>query len=139
MNEKFDHDLDVLLKRHLESRLRPQLGRAAVAFRQEHGRGNRRAWWRWMSAGASLAASVVVAWALIGYRGTPPSTFVEVPKQTTTVDLVVSNEPTHIVESATWSAPVDGGLSMVNNQPVRTVRQKVVEEVEWFDPRTTRG
>src|SRR5215213_8077691 len=100
MNEKFDHDLDVLLKRHLESRLRGQLGRAAVAFRQEHGRGNRRAWRRWISAGASLAASLAVAWSLVGYRGAP-STFVDIPKPPTPVD-VASNEPTHIVESATW-------------------------------------
>src|SRR3954468_23618588 len=123
MNEKFDHDLDVLLKRHLESRLRGQLGRAAVAFRAERGRGNPRAWWRWMSAGASLAASVAVAWSLVGYRGAPPTLVVIPPNHPAEVAL----EPTRVIESATWSPVVDEGLGMVDNQPVRKLRQKVVE------------
>jgi hypothetical protein len=134
MNEKFDHDLDVLLKRHLESRLRGQLGRATIAFRREYAsrRTNPRAWRRWISAGASLAASLAVAWSLIAYRGGTSPTVVPPPNSR---DQVVYVDPTPVLETATWTPVVDEGLGMVDNQPVRKLKRNVVEQVEWFDPR----
>lgn len=144
MNEKFDHDLDVLLKRHLESRLRGQLGRATEAFRRECAGRPRRGWvWRWASAAGSLAACVAVVWSVAAYRASRPTgtegVKVAVVNDASVVAPVAAavapEEPIPVLESATWSPVVDEGLGLVDNQPVRKLRRDVVEEVEWFDPR----
>jgi hypothetical protein len=38
-----------------------------------------------------------------------------------------------MLQTATWSKVMDDGLGLVNDRPVRRLRRKVVEEVEWYD------
>jgi hypothetical protein len=128
MSEKSDRELDELLGRHLGGCLDGQLGRAAAAFGAElRATSPRRTWARWASAGAAVAAGLAVAW-LVGHRAAP--------HQNVTPEVVISNsadEAPPMVQSASWSRMVDDGTAVVDDRPVRRLRRKVVEEVEWYD------
>jgi hypothetical protein len=128
MNDKSDQDLDELLSRHFESCLDGQRGRAAAAFRHEMALRTR--WRAWTAAGAALAACLAVAWAFYGHRPVPKSEIAKVMPLPTAID-----EPavTPVVQSATWSRMFDDGAAVVDGQPVRQLRRKVVEEIEWYD------
>jgi hypothetical protein len=127
MNDKSDQDLDELLSRHFEACLDGQLGRAAAAFRDEMATRNR--WRAWTAAGAALAACLAVAWAFYGHRSPKPEVVVA-PITAPTVDEAAV---TPVVQSATWSRMVDDGAAVVDGQPVRQLRRKLVEEIEWYD------
>jgi len=126
MNDKSEQDLDELLSRHFESCLDGQLGRAATAFRQEMATRSR--WRAWTAAGAALAACLAVAWAIYASRPAAPIAMITPPQPT-----VVDDPVTPVVQSATWSRMVDDGAAVVDGQPVRQLRRKLVEEIEWYD------
>jgi len=57
------------------------------------------------------------------------------PKQLVINDAAtpVEDPVTPVVQSATWSRMVDDGAAVVDGQPVRQLRRKLVEEIEWYD------
>lgn len=127
MNDKSEQDLDEMLSRHFHTCLDGQLGRASAAFRQEMA--VRSPWRSWTAAGAALAACLALAWAFYGHRPAP-----EVVIGPTHPTPTVDEAPvTPVVQSATWSRMVDDGAAVVDGQPVRQLRRRVVEEIEWYD------
>jgi len=126
MNDKSDQDLDELLGGHFESCLDGQLGRAAAAFREEMAVRNR--WRSWTAAGAALAACLAVAWVMYANRPATPTVVIGPLPPPQLEDPV-----TPVVQSATWSRMVDDGAAVVDGQPVRQLRRKLVEEIEWYD------
>ncbi|HEY7115298.1 MAG TPA: hypothetical protein VH475_01860 [Tepidisphaeraceae bacterium] len=124
-DEQLDQDLiDELLDRHFRACLDGQRGRAMAAFRKEivkprrHGR-------MWLSAGTAVAAGLLLAFAVFWHRPTNPPVVI-VPDST-------PEQPIPVVQTATWSGMIDGGTAVVDDQPVRQFRRKVVEQVEWYD------
>jgi hypothetical protein len=128
MNDKSDQDLDELLSRHLHACLDGQLGRASGAFRHEMAVRSR--WRAWTGAGAALAACLALAWTLYGHRSHVPQVVVGPITPPPTLD---DSAATPVVQSATWSRMVDDGAAVVDGQPVRQLRRKLVEEIEWYD------
>jgi hypothetical protein len=128
MNDKSDQDLDERLSRHFHSCLDGQLGRASMAFRHEMDVRSR--WRSWTAAGAALAACLAVAWAFYGHRPAHKTDLAIAPPQVAPVDDAAV---TPVVQSATWSRMVDDGAAVVDGQPVRQLRRKLVEEIEWYD------
>ena len=133
MSERLEQDLEIerLLEGHLEKCLRGQLGRARVAFEEETRRGRRR--WVWLSAGASLAAGLAIAWGLLGHRGGTPGT-PDAPDSNVVVtvpDSILGPRPA--VQTASWSGFKDAGLVVVQDQPMRQWKRTVVEELQWYD------
>ena len=127
MNDKSEQDLDELLSRHVHACLDGQLGRASAAFRREMAVRSR--WRSWTAAGAALAACLALAWTFYGHRAAHGPEVVIAPPHTTPVEDPV----TPVVQSATWSRMVDDGAAVVDGQPVRQLRRKLVEEIEWYD------
>ena len=120
-----DRELDEMLGRHLSACLDGQLGRAAAAFRRELAP-QRRTWRLWLSAGAAVAAGIALTWVLFGQHLFHKS----VPQQNQIVEN--SFEPP-MLRTATWSGMMDDGTEVVDNQPMRRMKRKVVEQVEWYD------
>jgi|SRR5687768_261547 len=132
MSERLEQDLEIerLLEGHLEKCLGAQLGRARLAFAEETRRGRRR--WVWLSAGASMAAGLAIAWGLLGHRGGTPGT----PDRADPVVATVPNSilgPRPAVQAASWSGFKDAGTVVVEDQPMRQWKRTVVEEVQWYD------
>lgn len=127
MNDKSDQDLDELLSRHLHACLDGQLGRASAAF--QHELGVRTRWRPWIAIGAALAACMALGWVMYGQRPAPKSDVVIA----TTSTAPAEDPVTPVVQSATWSRMVDDGAAVVDGQPVRQLRRKLVEEIEWYD------
>ena len=128
MNDKSEQDLDELLSRHFHTCLDGQLGRASAAFRGEMAVRSR--WRSWTAAGAALAACLALAWTFYGHRTPNPGIVIGPLEPTPTVDEA---PVTPVVQSATWSRMVDDGAAVVDGQPVRQLRRKVIEEIEWYD------
>ena len=127
MNEQ-DRELDEVLGRHLSACLDGQLGRAAAAFRMELAP-RRRSWRLWLSAGAAVAAGIAVTWMLVGHH----LLHKPVPQRNEYVDNSSVDPP--MLRTATWSGMMDDGTEVVDNQPMRRMKRKVVEQVEWYDPK----
>jgi hypothetical protein len=125
MNDRADRELDEVLGRHLSACLDGQLGRAALAFRAELAP-QRRTWRLWLSAGAAVAAGIAVTWMVFGHHLLHKS----VPQRNEFVENSV--EPP-MLRTATWSGMMDDGTEVVDNQPMRRIKRKVVEQVEWYD------
>jgi hypothetical protein len=128
MNDKSDQDLDELLSRHFHSCLDGQLGRASAAFQREVDA--RQRWRPWLAVGAALAACLAAAWAMYAHRPAPRPDIAIVTSATAPAEDAAI---TPVVQSATWSRMVDDGAAVVDGQPVRQLRRKLVEEIEWYD------
>src|SRR5690242_11150509 len=126
MIEQSDRELDQMLGRHRSGCLDGQLGRAAAAFRREMAP-QRRTWRLWLSAGAAVAAGVALTWMLVGQHLFHKS--VPLPQIADSTPV----EPP-VLRTATWSGMMDDGTEIVDNQPMRRMKRKVVEQVEWYDP-----
>jgi hypothetical protein len=120
-----DRELDEMLGRHLSACLDGQLGRAAAAFRTEMAP-QRRTWRLWLSACAAVAAGVAVAWMLVGHY------FIHKSIPQPPIADVTSIDPP-MLRTATWSGMMDDGTEVVDNQPMRRMKRRVVEQVEWYD------
>ena len=135
MSDKLDQDLDEVLGRHFRACLDGQLGRASAAFQEELA--VRRRWRGWLPTGAAVAACLALAWAMFGHReidnrvvSTGPSP--HRAEQFAGAGAAAAAE-TPVVQSATWSRMLDDGPAVVDGQPVRQLRRKLVEEIEWYD------
>ncbi len=131
MSDKLDQDLDEVLSRHFQACLEGQLGRASAAFRQDLE--PRRSWRAWLPLGAAMAACLALAWAMFGHRPAPPKQIgstLPVPAQEAPA-IAAPQAP--VVQAATWSRMHDDGSAVVDGQPVRQLRRKLVEEIEWYD------
>ena len=52
------------------------------------------------------------------------------------VELPLTDESVPpMVQSASWSKMMDDGTTLVDARPMRKMRRKIVEEVEWYDAR----
>ena len=51
----------------------------------------------------------------------------------TTTPQHAEDTVTPVLQAATWSRMMDDGAAVVDGQPVRQLRRKVVEEIEWYD------
>lgn len=129
MNERVEQDLDEMLSRHLHACLDGQVGRAALALRHEFA--PRPRWRLWTAAGTAIAAGLAVAIIVIVHRA--PSHAVVKEKPGTSTPL--AEAPVPMVESATWTKLTDDGTTVVDDRPMRQMRRKVVNEVEWYDAR----
>ena len=129
MNEMSEREIDELLTRHLGACLNGQLGRAEAAFAREPNRPTPGRLRLWLSAVGAVAAGIAVAW------------FTVVPRPEKVPDAVTGQEPSIAVvdpappmlQSAAWSKVVDDGCGVVDDRPVRRLRRRVVEEIEWYD------
>jgi hypothetical protein len=136
MIPRLDQELDELLGRHLAGRLDPELGRAATAFRAalttSVSRPGRRRLLLW-GAGAALAAGLAVAWVMSGARD------VRSPHTSPPPSLALqSTEPPAlpVVQSTTWTPVTDDGTALLDDQPVRQLRRRIVDQFEWYDARS---
>ena len=128
MNEMSEREIDELLKRHLGACLDGQLGRAAAAFAREAHRPAPRRVGPWLSGAAAVAAGIAVAWFTVVSRTPKAPDAPEVPNV-----VVVDDSSPPMLQSAAWSKVMDDGCSLYDDRPVRRLRRKVVEEVEWYD------
>jgi hypothetical protein len=127
MNDRLEQDLDELLSRHLHACLDGQVGRAALALRHELA--PRPRWRLWTAAGAAMAAGLAVAIIVIAHRAPLP----KVVKDPRVVSPPIVEAAVPMVQSATWSKMMDDGTTVVDDHPMRRMRRKVVNEVEWYD------
>ena len=130
-------DPDPLLRAHLASTLNPHLGRAAAAFRAQlrPPAPQRRLILRLaLPVAVGLAASLVVAWTLVRYQR-PSDNKVVVINPPATNKIAPAATPT-FVQTASWSRVVDDGLNVIDDRPVRQLRRNLVQEVEWYDPKS---
>src|SRR5207237_1534436 len=85
-------------------------------------------WRLWLSAGAAVAAGIALTWMLFGqhflHKSAPQ------PNQ-----IVENSFEPPMLRTATWSGMMDDGTEVVDNQPMRRMKRKVVEQVEWYDPK----
>jgi hypothetical protein len=138
MNEMTDEDLDRLLTGHFRGCLDGQVGRAAAAFRHERRQAPARRVGLWLSiAGAAVAAGVAVVFGAFNTRQPAPTVAQDPqPEVTPLKQFATADEPPPMVQSTTWSGVMDDGLGLVDDRPVRRLRRKVVEEVEWYDAKS---
>jgi hypothetical protein len=132
MNDLSDREIEDLLTRHLGTCLDGQLGRAAAAFSREAPRRPRR-WHRgrivlWLSGAATMAAGFTIAWFMTHPRTPNHPVGPDAPLAVVTEDVVPP-----MLQSVTWSKVMDDGLRVIDDRPVRRLRRKMVEEVEWYD------
>ena len=131
MNELSDREIEELLARHYGACLDGQLGRAAAAFDRE---APRRPRWgrgrivRWLSGAATMAAGFSIAWVVTHPRPVNHPVGPDSPLGGVTDDVAPP-----MLQSATWSKVMDDGMRVIDDRPVRRLRRKVVEEVEWYD------
>jgi hypothetical protein len=130
MNDLSDREIEDLLARHYGACLDGQLGRAAEAFSREVPRRPR--WHRgrlvlWLSGVATMAAGFSIAWFL-----THPQPPVHRIGPEVASAVAPSADPP-MLQSVAWSKVMDDGLRVIDDRPVRRLRRKVVEEVEWYD------
>lgn len=128
-----DTDLDALLAAHFTAALSPYAGKAAGGFREHLARQRRMRVIR-LSSAAAIAAGVVIAWGLASSWFAGPSTTPAVPAPFIAQNVQPPDSP--ITQSAYWSRVMDDGLGLVDKRPVRQFRRNIVEEVNWYDPRT---
>jgi hypothetical protein len=142
MSEMSDIELDEVVARELRGRLDPQVGRALAAFERElAAEQSRRRRWRigaWATGSVAAAAAVALAWGMFGGDGrggrTAPSPVPRVVMNVPAPTRAGASPVVPVLESAEWSAVIDDGTGVVNDRPVRRLRQRMVEEVEWYDP-----
>jgi hypothetical protein len=127
MNDRLEQDLDEMLSRHLHACLDGQLGRAALALRHELS--PRPRWRLWTAAATAIAAGLAVAIIVIAHRTPLP----KIVKDPTEVSPPIVEAAVPVVQSATWSKLTDDGTTLVDDRPMRRMRRKVVNEVEWYD------
>ena len=135
MNPRLDQDLDQLLGRHFADQLDPHLGRSARAFRADFAhavsrlpRGRLLLW----GAGAALAAGLAIAWVMSGARDAR-SPNVSPPRAIAMKSAPVESP---VVQSTTWTPVTDDGTALLDDQPVRQLRRRIVDQFEWYDARS---
>ena len=88
-----------------------------------------------LSSAAAIAAGIAIAWGLVSSWLSNPSSSPSTPAPINVAqDVQRSDSP--ITQSASWSRVMDDGLGLVDKRPVRQFRRNIVEEVNWYDPRT---
>jgi hypothetical protein len=137
MSEMSDSELDETLARHLRDRLDPQVGRGLKTFERELASERKRSRRRvgfWSGSSVAAAAVIAFVYSLLPAITTPRKATTPVDRQVAVNGPATSADAIPVVESAEWSGVVDDGTAVVNDRPVRRLRQRMVEEVEWYDP-----
>jgi hypothetical protein len=127
MSDKLDQDLDEMLSRHLRGCLDGQLGRSVARLREELS--PRPRWRLWACAWTAVAAGLAVAIVMFAHR----APVANISKGTPLPEEPIAETVPPMVQSASWSRMTDEGTTLVNDRPMRRMRRKVVEEVEWYD------
>jgi hypothetical protein len=138
MSEMEDRQLDALLSEHFAAELDGHVGRCAAAFehraapqRRHHPGG----WAMALAAGVAAAACVAVVW---NYRHQPKqgpqmANPLSQPSPGQLADAQQTQAP--FMERALALQNVDEGTFVMQDVPVRQVRQVLLENVRWYDPR----
>jgi len=119
MPDQFDEKLSALLRDELAS----QRGRARAAFVAATARSRWRIGPSWFAAAAMLA--LLIGGAALWLNNHQPIDNAPIAGTNTAL-------PQH-VEQIVWERQLDGGIHVINDQPVRMIRQQTIEHTQWLD------
>lgn len=119
-HDQFDEKLSALLRDELAS----QRGRARAAFVSETSHSRWRIRPMWFATAAMLA--LLIGGAAFWLNTQPPADK-SAPVASTNTAL-----PQH-VEQIVWERNLDGGIHVINDQPVRMIRRQTIEHTQWLD------
>lgn len=134
-----DAELERVLRAHLSERLDAQLGRALDAFERETGvvRCAPRRRLAGLIIGSAIAASLVVAWLLMpreSHEGSSREVAAKTGAPPAVAPAMAERFLPDDVESLILSQAIDEGSEIIDEQPLRRVRLRSIEEIRWDDP-----
>lgn len=140
MNDIEDKRIDLLISRHLSRELDQYVGRAAERFALELRESQpipiRQTGFQWrIWAGAALAASLVISWALYSIPKRNPDFNKNDGGDKGLLSIAQPDSLEPLAEMVSWQTIDDGTVLMDDDRPARQVRRQVVQTVCWYDPK----